>query len=205
MNTAVDAAKAVISDLTNKRDATLKDLADVEDRRASLSYDAHVKGGEAAKALAKANVERHGIVLRLEELEHAISRANERFADAERGARAEELQAKAEAAREIVEGRLLARGAAADSGFAMVREALAGIEDDLRELRRLGAPAPGDDLVDVNRRRAVDAALMGLGLKTSPVPPSGRHSFDELVRAWSASIMKWVEARSSASNSRQAA
>ena len=72
-------AKRIETDLNAKREAALTSLAGIEDRRAALSYDAHVQGGEAAKALAKVNAERAATQGRVEELNHAIKEAAERL------------------------------------------------------------------------------------------------------------------------------
>ena len=189
-------AKGIEVELAGKLEAARESLAEMEDRRAALSYDAHVQGGDAAKALAKVNAERATIQSRVEELNHAIKQARERVSEAAGVDRRVREDHNKDKAREVLEERFLARGEAIDRAFAAIRETRQGMKDDLSELRRLGAPAPGDQLVEVNLRRAFDAAAAGAGLSgVSPVPPLQRHSVAELVAGWSRPIAAWIATR----------
>ena len=88
--------------------------------------------------------------------------------------------------------RLAARGAALDAALDQVRQGYADFQADLRELAMLGAPAPSANLIEVNSRRTLDAALGGLHSKMRPVPPLQRHSFDELCRGWARPSERWA-------------
>jgi hypothetical protein len=174
---ALAAARGIERGLGNKHSATLKALAETDDRRAALNYDAHGRGGEAAKALAKANTERREASSSLEELEHALKQARAHVAAAVSVEREAAEGARKAAAKPLVE-RLADCGQKIDSGFALVREGMLGADEAFAGLRVLGAPVPRDLAIAAHRRQAVDAALAGLRLEQlSAVPPLKRRTF----------------------------
>jgi hypothetical protein len=181
--------------LIARRDAALKGLAGIEDRRAALSYDAHVQGGVAAKKLEKLNAERAEKKGLIEELEHAIREAAERVAEAAGGERRAREEQRKDAALPVLK-RFAQRGAAIDAAWSTIREQRKGLKDDLNELRRLGAPAPRDELVEVNLRTAFDTAAAGAGVQgAAPVAPLARRSVAEVVTGWSRPVAAWIATR----------
>jgi hypothetical protein len=173
--------------LTAAREA----LAMNETRRHALAFAAETGDLEAkreAAALAKTagNLE--------ESIKHslmpAVAEASQRVVAARQEA---DLAVKRQAAAQarIISARLAARGAQLDEGLLQAREAYVAFQNDLRELARLGAPAPSANLIEVNSRRALDTALAGFHSQIRPVQQSHRHSFDELLRGWARPSELW--------------
>jgi hypothetical protein len=188
--TPVEEARSIAAELEDKRRDALRNLAEIDDTRAALAFDAMTSGGEAAKRVKALDAERLRIASDVESLNAAIAEAGRRVEAAQAAADREDERRRAELARPIAE-RLKMRAAAIDAGLAAARENLAGSYDDMRELARLGAPAPSGALIEVNVTRAMDVGLVGLHEKVRPVPPGQRYSFAELFNGWASPCLTW--------------
>ena len=191
MTNEVEKARAVQSGLEGKRVAALKSLAEVDDVRATLAFDAHVSGGEPAKRLKALDAERVRIAADIESLNSALSEAGRRIATAQEAARREdERRRKKEALPLVKRQKELGRSIAA--GLLAARECLREFKQNMSELALLGAPVAGGALVEVNLTRALDSALAGLHPKARPVAPTDRHEFSELADSWMISVEGWA-------------
>ncbi len=189
--TALQAAREVEAALDGKRAAALRTLAEVDDARAELAFDAMTVGGEAAKRLRALDAERGRVAADVASLEAAIVTAKRHVAGAEAAATRADERRRAGLALPIAE-RLRVRASAIDEGLAMARDNLRGFDDDIAELGLLGAPVASRELLQVNITRATDVALVGIYVKVRPVPPDQRRSFSELFESWSRPVELWA-------------
>jgi DNA-directed RNA polymerase subunit L len=156
---------------------------------AAETGDAEAKREAATLAKAAASLK--------DAIEHSLTPA---VAQAAQRVTAARLDADHEAKREIaikvraISARLAARGAVLDAALNQMKDAYQAFHDDLTALATLGAPTPSVNLLEVNCRRALDAAISGLHSKTRPIPPLQRHSFDELLRGWAQMSERWAAA-----------
>ena len=188
----ISKAEAIHQQMVERLVQARASLAENVSRRHALAFasengDPEAKRQAATLAKAAAALE--------ESIEHSLTPA---VAEAARQVAAARLEADNEAKRETaikareVAARLAARGAALDEGLRQAREAYLAFQSDLRELARLGAPAPSPNLIEVNSRRALDAALAGFHSQIRPVQKAQQHSFNELLRGWALPSERWA-------------
>jgi hypothetical protein len=189
-----DEARAVLVELESKAAATRAAIAEINGKRAELSFAAHTGQPAAQKALAKANTDRTAKVSELEEIEHAISEARRLCAIAEAQEDQEAARQRAEQALPIAE-RLAERGKKLDAAIREYQEHYTAIADDITALARLGVPTPSGALVAVNLRRSHDAALASFDRHARPVRSHERVTFESLVRSWSAPALNWISTK----------
>ena len=79
-----------------------------------------------------------------------------------------------------------------DAAFDQARAAQRDFAEVMDKLRRLGAPTPTRELVEVNVKRALDAALAGLHPEARAVPPLQRHKFAALYAGWGLMTASWA-------------
>jgi hypothetical protein len=193
--TTITEARTVLAQLEDKAAATRATIAEINERRAELSFAAHGAANQAAKkALDKANADRTAGLGELEEYEHAISEARRLCAIAEAQDDQEAARQRAEVALPIAE-RLAERGKKLDAAMREYCEHYAAINDDIDALARLGVPTPSRALVAVNLRRAHDAAMASLDKTSRPVPPNQRHSFSSLLTGWAQPSLNWITSK----------
>ena len=185
-------ARAILADLEKKAATARSVIAEINEKRAELSFSAHGAADQTAqKALAKANADRAAKLGELEEIEHAILEARRLCAIAEAQEDTAAARQRAETAKPIAE-RLAERGARMDAAMRAVCEERAGIDADAEALARLGVPAPNAALRRVNLRRWLDAALISFDQHSRPVPPRERHTADSLTRNWMQSSLQFI-------------
>jgi hypothetical protein len=185
-------ARAILADLESKVAATRAAIAEINERRAELSFAAHGAANPTAqKALAKANTDRTAKLDELEEIEHAILESRRLCAIAEAQEDQQAARQRAEKATPIAE-RLAERGARMDAAIRVVCEERAGIDADAEAMARLGVPVPNADLRRVNLRRWLDGSLMFFDKHSRSVPPLERHSADSLTRSWMQSSLQFI-------------
>jgi seryl-tRNA synthetase len=193
--TTTNEARTILADLEKKAAATRSVIAELNERRAALSFAAHAAADqEATKTLAKLNTDRIAALAKLEELERAIAEARRLIAIAQTGEDEEAQRKRAEEARPIAE-RLAARGKKLDAAMREYCEHYAAIDADINELVRLGVPVPSRDLVRVNLRRAHDTATSPLDKTSRPVPPTMRRTFDSLLTGWAQPGLNWISGK----------
>ncbi len=188
---AIKQAERTHADLAKRLETLRADRAANEERRAALAFEAETGDAAAKRSISELTKAAAALDVDVQTVEAAIAEAARRVRAA---AEASSRQAERDKARKAraVSARLAGRGAALEAGLNQVREAYRAFQDDLRELAALGAPAPSAALVDVNSRRALDAALDGLHVKARPVPPLERHGFSELCAGWAQPSERWA-------------
>lgn len=189
----VQEAQRTQADLVKRLTTARKDLDANEERRAAIAFEAETGDAAARRSIAELTKAAAALDVDIKTVEAAVVEAARRVRAA-----TEDLgrQAERDKARKVraVSARLAGRGTALEAGLNQFREAYRAFQDDLRELAALGAPAPSAALVDVNSRRALDAALDGLHSKMRPVPPLERHGFAELCAGWARPSAQWAAA-----------
>jgi hypothetical protein len=188
---AIEKAERVRAELEARLAAAREALAANLAKRDGLAFAAATGDATASKMIGALAKEAATLADDIRSLEAAVAEAGRRVTAARLDADHEAKRQAARKAREVLV-RLTARGPALDAGLTQVREAYHGFQDDLRELAALGAPAPSGNLIDVNSRRALDAAMSGLHSKVRPVPPLQQHTFDELCRGWARPSERWA-------------
>jgi hypothetical protein len=188
-------ARAALVRLETKAVATRAEIAEINERRAELSFSAHgTSDPNAQKALAKANADRAVKVGELEEIETAIAEARRLCAISAAEESETVARQHAETALPIAQ-RLVERGKKLDAAMKEYCEHFAAINDDIDALARLGVPTPSRALVAVNLRRAHDSATSLLDKTARPVPPTMRRSFDSLLTGWAAPSLNWIKGK----------
>jgi hypothetical protein len=187
----VEEASAQLADLERKLAAHRVKASTHEAAIAAVSLGAQTGAPGARRKLDEMIAEAPAIDAEARSIEYAIKAARAVLADARAAEAREADRRRAEKVRAIL-ARFLTRGAALDEGLRQAKEAYAGLQDDLREIAAMGVPAPSAALVDVNMRRALDAAIGGMHSKIRPVPPSQRHGFAELCKGWAQPSERWA-------------
>jgi hypothetical protein len=191
----INEARAVLAELEKKAAATRTAIAEINERRAELSFSAHGTANPTAqKALAAANSDRTVKLGELEEIEHAIAEGRRLCAIAAAQENEAVARQHAEQALPIAE-RLAERGKKLDAAMREYCEHYAAISDDMDALARLGVPTPSRSLVAVNLRRAHDSATSPLDKTSRPVPPTMRRTFDSLLTGWAAPSLNWISTK----------
>ena len=186
---------SVATKLTADIEKLRKKIVSVDEKRARWALDATLGDSDAKAEMAKLGDQRNRLNGEIADLEAALTEARRRANDATTSAAAEVVRKRAEQAAVVVQ-RLLARGPEMDHAIALYTEHFRGIQNDLTELARLGAPTPSRPLVDVNTNLAHDSALTPLGDKfVRPVPPTRRRTFDFLLRGWCTPVKTWIESK----------
>lgn len=189
---ATEQAEVAHSEMSARLVKAREDLAANEAHRHEIALATETGPGEAGgepAAFAKAattlrdNIE-HGLV-------PAVAKAEQRMAVASFSAENEAKRQRATKARAVA-ARLAERGAVVDAALNQARQAYHALHNDLSELAALGAPTPSANLVDVNSRCALDLAIGLLHLRTRPIPPRERPSFDEICYGWSRPCERWA-------------
>jgi hypothetical protein len=192
MSFEIEAAQVVLQTLERKLGAAHARLADSEALASAIAYRSHADGdADARKRLVAAETDAMKCTLEIKSLTAAIAEAKFRVQEAVTASNAEAERERAKQARVVLQ-RLAKRGEAIDAGFAQAREHYHGLQSDLSELARLGAPTPSAELTCVNLLRASDAALSGLHDKIRPVAPLQRHNFAELGAGWAKPSEQWA-------------
>jgi hypothetical protein len=189
--TTTNEGRAVLAELENKAAATRAAIAEINGKRAELSFAAHTGQPAAQKQLAKANADRAVKISELEEVETAIAEARRLCAIAEAQGDEAAGRQRAEQAQPIAE-RLAKRGQRMDEAMKVVLEERAGIDADAAALERLGVPVASADLRRVNLRRWIDTATMSFDKHARPVPPSERTTAETLTTTWMRTALQFI-------------
>jgi hypothetical protein len=187
----INEARTILADLETKAATTRAAIAEINGKRAELSFAAHTGQPAAQKALAKANADRAAKLGELEEVETAIAEARRLCAIAEAQGDEAAGRQRAEQAQPIAE-RLAKRGQRMDEAMRVVLEERAGIDADAQSLERLGVPVASADLRRVNLRRWIDTATMNFDKHSRPVPPSERTTAETLTTTWMRSSLQFI-------------
>src|SRR6516164_755416 len=123
-------ARAALANLETKAAATRAEIAEINGKRAELSFAAHSGQPAAQKALAKANADRTAKISELEELETAIAEARRLCAISAAQENEAVSRQHAEQALPIAE-RLAERGKKLDAAMREYCEHYAAISDDM--------------------------------------------------------------------------
>ncbi len=187
-------AEATLERLRARLVAARKELSAIYARQEAIAYEV-ATGNFEAKALsgnlrisaARLSEEVAGILIpAIAKAEHRLEKANDPAAvDAERS--------RAEKAKEVADN-VATLGALIDAGLKQAVDGSRAIREALLELRKLGAPVPSGQHLEVNLRIGLDAALMGFHREIRPVAPNDRRPFAESTEAWSRQAAKWADA-----------
>jgi hypothetical protein len=187
----ISKAEATHTEMVGRLLSARASLAEGDARRNGLALAVEEGDADARREAATLAKSADSLNERIRNLVHAVEQAQARVTAAHLEADAERKRGAAAEVREVA-ARLAERGARLDEGLSRAREAYLAFQSDLRELARLGAPAPSANLIDVNARRALDAALAGFHSQIRPVQQSQRHSFDGLCRGWARPSERWA-------------
>jgi hypothetical protein len=190
---ALTLAEAKHAELAARLDRAREQVETHRKKAHELAFVAEARDDDGAKRLATKLL---ADAAKLEadithRLEPAVAEAERRVKAAKDAAAKQAQRAKAEEARALA-ARLEQLGAAIDAGFDQVRTAQREFSDVLDALRRLDAPAPSRELIEVNSKRALDAALAGVHPEARPVPTLQRHRFADLGRGWARPTLGWA-------------
>ncbi len=183
-------AEATLERLRARLVAARKELSAIYARQEAVAtgnFEAKALSGNLRISAARLSEEVAGILIpAIAKAEHRLEKANDPAAvDAERS--------RAEKAKEVADN-VATLGALIDAGLKQAVDGSRAIREALLELRKLGAPVPSGQHLEVNLRIGLDAALMGFHREIRPVAPNDRRPFAESTEAWSRQAAKWADA-----------
>lgn len=179
MTNKVDAAAATVAGIEAKIAAAQTRIAELDAAIRVAAYDATTDKPGAAKRVTTLQADSLAQSQNIGVLNHALTEARSRLAQAEH-------QAEAELAAELRERDTVNAAALRDAGFA-ADAALAVFVEEVAKFQRahaaLGATRPHirGALFDVNMKRALETAGQSIGLKGRVLAPSERLRFADLV------------------------
>jgi hypothetical protein len=192
-------ARETLASLIDKRALADHRFVELDAERTRVSFAAHTGEPRARKALDDVLrvMARHDGETR--SLDAAVAEAQRRVAEAETAHRtAEEAERARQALALLADLRDL--GARLDAAAKDLVDGYSAFQSCYRSIRSLGVKHPEPEIFRIACRNSIIAALMhsDLGLHRDPpafIPPGQRHSFEELLQGWGASIEGWCSQR----------
>lgn len=187
--------RAMLADLSARRDALAQKVSQIEKSKADLSLDALSDAkSPARKQLDALNTELIKLRTDFDDHNTACQQAQ---------AKVSEAQAALAAAKE--RERLNGMLAMLPGARAEAQELTAAIDnlpaaaklfvDATMALRTAGAPLVGHNLVRVNLGRAIQVGLIPLSMNTETIPPNQRHTASELADRWLGDCERGIKAK----------
>ena len=192
--TTLEQAEATRADLDARLFEAKRELAELDEKRRAVSFEAHTGDDVAKRALDRANKERIGLLNSIEELEAALAEAGRRVDAAEREQEMAAQSERAERALEIAD-RIATRGAKLDAALRTVAEEASAFEADIHELNALGCTHPHHAQLMSHGERAVKTCLMQTPWRREfeHLAPRERMNFTDIAASYSQQISRWAE------------
>jgi hypothetical protein len=153
----------------------------------SISYSAHISGGEDRKKLDKLGADAAKQATEIVGLEAAIATAKSHVAAAEAADVDEAEREKARTALGLLDD-FSKRGDALDSALTRFVREYEELSADFRQLEAIGFAPTSFALVRINMAAAVTTRLQFTDLRQAFLAPDKRRSFGDTIEGWSRNI-----------------
>jgi hypothetical protein len=203
MTNVADAQK-ILSDLETKLGDNKAWQIELETASKSVSFEAHVDGGDARAKLDDLNAQSIAAEQEAGSLQIAIHEAQQRLAVSQAIELDAEQRSRASRALALLDG-FAARGESLQQSLDKFLAQYAELLNDFHELDKLGFAPTTHALVRVNMQRAVATSLQFTDLRQEFLAPHERRTFGAVISGWASNVRARAEARLAKGNKDKAA